>query len=79
MYASILGTLGATAMLVIGIVLVILAIMLVIAPLMIWKHAKRTADTVEALRRDIACCASNQVKSLEELRLLREVLKSATE
>lgn len=43
---------GVTGLLIICLVWFILAIMLIIAPLMIWKHAKRAANAAEADPKD---------------------------
>ena len=77
-----LAIFGATGILVMCFVWFILAIMLIIAPLMIWKHAKRAANAAEATRKIVAEEAKRQALHdkaiLEETRLFREVLKSAT-
>ena len=68
---------------VLGIIYVVLGILLLISPLLIWKHTRRSADALEQIRATLAYeaqrRASAEAATLEELRLLREVLKSAAQ
>lgn len=83
MDTSLLTVFGATGVLLLAFLWIILAVMLIIAPLMIWKHAKRAANAAEATRKIIHDETMRQAihdhAILEETRLLRAVLKSATE
>lgn len=62
--------------------LLVLSIALLVAPLLIWRHTRRSAEALEALRHLAAEAykrdAAHQHSMLEEARLMREVLKEAT-
>lgn len=73
---------GGGLFLVLIVVWVIFTIMLVIAPLMIWKWAKRTCAAVEDLRAAVVALEKKvtavQTQSLTELRLIREASRHAS-
>lgn len=73
---------GGGLFLVLIVVWIIFAVMLVIAPLMIWKWAKRTCAAVEDLRTAVAALekkvTATQTQSLTELRLIREASRHAS-
>lgn len=62
---------------------IVLGIMLFIAPLMIWHHAKRAADSLQTIREQMAALLkylpSNEESLTLEIREVAKVLKSATE
>lgn len=64
------------------VVWVIFCVMLVIAPLMVWKWAKRTCAAVEGLQSAVSALekkvSSVQAQSLAELRLIRESAKQGS-
>jgi hypothetical protein len=82
MEANVLGTaFGGVLLLVLIVLWIVFCVMLVIAPLMIWRWSKNTCAAIEALKASVTALERHllaaHTQSLTELRLIREASKPA--
>jgi len=80
MEANVLGTAFRGVLLLVLVVLwIVFCVMLVIAPLMIWRWSKNTCAAIEALKASVTSLEKHllaaHTQSLAELRLIREASK----
>jgi type VI protein secretion system component VasK len=73
--------LSGSTLLVIGIGLIVLCVCLTVAPLLIWRHTRRSAEALEAMRdhhkAEAAALRSTLSHLGEQLALIREAVKAS--